>query len=636
MAIAEVRKVQIIAHSSVKMDLLSSLQEEGLIQLERTDLEEVDLRSSTTEISQIDHQLYRLSHALGYLSHWDDKGFVKKLFAQKPQIQRQKRREVLHSDYLPTLEKIEKIETEKNDLLSEIKFLEKEEEHLHPFEDLEVPITSLQPTDSTEILLGRLPLSELEAFDKMVGQEPLCYKVIDRGKRDVYLMLIYLRSEKDLLEQAYKEFDFIPFFFTDSVMEFVEVQARVADVILKIRQGIEKRRRGLEVLEEKAKRLSVRREELMSIHDVLLNEREKISSSNLLGETDRVFYLEGWARSSDIQKIKSKLKPLEDLIEIQSRPPLLEDEPPVILKNPRLAQPFEIITKLYGLPLRGSLDPTLWLAPFFFLFVGLCVSEAGYGLLVALLSFVFIKFAKPKGGFLLFLKLLSLLGVSTVVLGTLVGGWFGFPLRKLMILDPLQDPLSFLVLSLILGFIQVWFGTLLNMIDGIRNRNTLQSIAVQGGWLLLLPSLVLYLLTKNSLWGILTLVGASGVVFFSSPSRNPLTRFFGGLYSLYNISRYLADVLSYSRLLALGLATSVIAMVVNTLCQTAIEIPWLGWVLAAVIFIGGHLFNLGISFLGGFVHSMRLQFVEFFSKFFKSGGRPFKPFSLESKYIEFI
>lgn len=636
MAIDEVRKVQIIAHSSVKMDLLSSLQEEGLIQLERTALEELDLRSSTTEISQIDHQLYRLSHALGYLSHWDDKGFLKKLFAQKPQIHRQKRCEVLHSDYLHTLEKIEKIETEKNDLLSEIKFLEKEEEYLHPYEDLEVPIPSLQPTDSTEILLGRLPLSELEAFDKMVGQEPLCYKVIDRGKRDVYLMLIYLRSEKDLLEQTYKEFDFIPFFFTDSVMEFVEAQERVADVILKIRQGIEKRRRGLEVFEEKAKRLTVHREELMSIHDVLLNEREKISSSNLLGETDRVFYLEGWARSSDIQKIKSKLRPLGDLIEIQSRPPLPEEEPPIILKNPRLAQPFEIVTKLYGLPLRGSLDPTLWLAPFFFLFVGLCVSEAGYGLLVALLSFVFIKFAKPKGGFLLFLKLLSLLGVSTVVLGTLVGGWFGFPLRKLMILDPLQDPLSFLVIALILGFMQVWFGTLLNMIDGIRNRNTLQSIAVQGGWLLLLPSLVLYLVTKNSLWGIITFVGASGVVFFSSPSRNPLIRFFGGLYSLYNISRYLADVLSYSRLLALGLATSVIAMVVNTLCQTALGIPWLGWVLAALIFIGGHLFNLAISFLGGFVHSMRLQFVEFFSKFFKSGGRPFKPFALESKYIEFI
>jgi V/A-type H+-transporting ATPase subunit I len=193
-----------------------------------------------------------------------------------------------------------------------------------------------------------------------------------------------------------------------------------------------------------------------------------------------------------------------------------------------------------------------------------------------------------------------------------------------------------LILALVLGFVQVWFGTFLNMINGIKNKLYLESIFAQGGWLLLLPSLVVYLKTKQSIWGILSLVGAAGIIFFASPSRNPFARFFGGLYSLYGISRYLADVLSYSRLLALGLATSVIAMVVNTLCQTALGIPWVGWLLAALIFIGGHLFNLGISFLGGFVHSMRLQFVEFFSKFFKSGGKPFSPFELESKFVEFI
>jgi len=268
--------------------------------------------------------------------------------------------------------------------------------------------------------------------------------------------------------------------------------------------------------------------------------------------------------------------------------------------------------------------------------VGLTVSEAGYGLLVALLSFLYLKFAKPKGGLRQFLTLMAILGVSTVILGTMVGGWFGFPIPKLMVLDPLKDPVSFLILSLALGFIQVWFGTLLNMISGIKKKDYLQAFFVQGGWLILLPSLVLYALAKQPVWGILALVGAAGIVFFAAPSRNPLARFFGGLYSLYDISRYLADVLSYSRLLALGLATSVIAMVVNTLCQTALGIPWVGWLFAALIFLGGHLFNLGISFLGGFVHSMRLQFVEFFSKFFKSGGKPFKPFELESKYVEFI
>jgi V/A-type H+-transporting ATPase subunit I len=255
---------------------------------------------------------------------------------------------------------------------------------------------------------------------------------------------------------------------------------------------------------------------------------------------------------------------------------------------------------------------------------------------MTLFSFLVLKFVKPKGSFRLFVILMALLGVSNIFIGTLVGGWFGFPIRRLMILDPLQDPVSFLLLSLALGFIQVWFGTLLNAVNKIKEKEYLQAVFVQGGWLLLLPSLVAYGVTKNSVAGILSLVGAGGIVLFSAPSRNPVARFFGGLYSLYDISRYLADVLSYSRLLALGLATSVIAMVVNTLSKTAMDIPVVGWLAAALIFIGGHLYNLGISFLGGFVHSMRLQFVEFFSKFFVSGGRPFKPLELESKYVEFI
>jgi V/A-type H+-transporting ATPase subunit I len=636
MAIAEVQKVQILAHAGAKMEILSTLQEEGLVQLERANVEELDLESSSQEVSHLEHRLYRLSSALAYLSRWEEKGFVKKLFAQKPQIDRQKREEILDFDSLPVLDKIEKLEAEKNELLSEVKFLEKEEEFLNPLEGLELPLRSLKPTDSTEILLGSLPLSQEGAFKELAEKEAIWFEVINRGKRIIYLFLIYPKGEKDYFDQILKDLNFAHLYFTEDMLNKADENDTVKNVTEKIQSEIQEKEGKLEKMEKEGQNLFIHREKLMLLHDVLLSEREKIFSSGLLGETERVFYMEGWILSSDAEKLKSKLKPYSDTIEIYSRDPLPEEEPPVILENPKSGKPFELVTKLYGLPQRGSFDPTLPMAPFFFLFVGLCVSEAGYGLLVALLSLLLIKFAKPKGGKLQFLKLFTLLGISTAVLGALIGGWFGFPIRSLMVLDPLQDPLSFLILALVLGFAQVWFGTLLNMINGIKNKLYLESIFAQGGWLLLLPTLVIYLQTKQSIWGILSLAGAAGIVFFGSPSRNPFARFFGGLYSLYGISRYLADVLSYSRLLALGLATSVIAMVVNTLCQTALGIPWVGWLLAALIFIGGHLFNLGISFLGGFVHSMRLQFVEFFSKFFKSGGKPFSPFELESKFVEFI
>jgi len=636
MALAEVQKVQILAYSEMKMELLSSLQEEGFIQIESANFEELGLKNSLPEVSHVDHLLHRLSHAIDYLSRWEEKGFVKKLFGQKLQLPRQKREKELDFDYKPLLDMIEKLEAEKNDVLSHIKFLEKEKEFLRPLEGLDLPVKSVKPTEATEILLGSLPLSRLEEFQKLIDEEALWHQVIWRKKRKVYILLIFLKSDKTSFEQVLKELNFNPLYLTEPILNRANEQDRVEHIIEKTGKEIEKMREKIEVLEGEEKRSSAHREKLMLIYDVLLNEREKLLSSRLLGETERVFYLEGWICSSDIKKLKSKLLPYSEFIEIYFRLPHPDEDPPVILENPKAGKPFEIITKLYGLPHRRSFDPTIALAPFFFLFVGLTVSEAGYGLLVTLFSLLYIKLAKPKGGLLQFLKLLSILGISTIILGTLVGGWFGFPIRRLMVLDPLQDPLSFLILSLALGFVQVWFGTLLRMISQIKNRDYLQAIFVQGGWLILLPSLVLYGIIKQSLWGIISLVGAAGIVFFASPSRNPLARFFGGLYRLYDISRYLADILSYTRLLALGLATSVIAMVVNTLCKSALGIPWLGWLFAAMIFVGGHLFNLGISFLGGFVHSMRLQFVEFFSKFFESGGKPFTPFELESKYVEFI
>jgi V/A-type H+-transporting ATPase subunit I len=538
-------------------------------------------------------------------------------------------------DYMSLLERIEHNESDKNNLSSHLKFLDREEEWLEPLWDLEIPIKSIQKTDATHITLGFVSLSQLADIENLADKGALWYSIIQKGKRYVYLLLIYLKKDIVFFEESLRALDFHPVYFTDSVLERADEDDRVEDVLVKIAREKERTQKEIENLENEAKHLCDHSEELMKVHDVLMNERRKDLSSRMLGETECVSYLEGWVLTKDKERLLAKLEPYVDNVECYFRDAFPEEEPPVELHNPKAEQPFELITKLYALPKSGTLDPTPYLSPFFFIFVGLTVSEAGYGFLVTLFCLLLLKFAKPRGGFRQFIILMAILGVSNIFIGTLVGGWFGFPIRRLMVLDPMQDPVPFLLLALALGFVQVWFGTMLNMVSKIRSKEYLQAFFVQGGWLLLLPSLVAYGVTKNSVAGILTLVGAGGIVLFGAPSRNPIARFFGGLYSLYDISRYLADILSYSRLLALGLATSVIAMVVNTLCKTALDIPKVGWFVAALIFVVGHLYNLGISFLGGFVHSMRLQFVEFFSKFFISGGKPFKPLELESKYVEF-
>jgi V/A-type H+-transporting ATPase subunit I len=635
MAIAEINKVQIIGNANIKMDVLSSLQEEGIIQIEKTDYDALGLDTPFLEDTKLDHRLFQLSHTIDFLSQGEKKGLAEKILMKKPKLSKPERKKIIKSNYIPIIEKAESLEREKNDIISSNKYLSKEKALLKPFKNLDIPIKSLQLNGYTEFHLGTISLSEVENLRKIQEEKELWFSIIQQGKREVFLLIIYLKEKKEAFEESFKKISFIPYYFTESTIKRAGKSDTVNDIMRKIDEEIKQGENKVIQLDKEARALGLmHKEKLMLVYDGLLNERNKHRFSQLAGETKSIFYLEGWIQIKDIKRLKAKLKPYSESIEYFFRSPLPDETPPVVLENPSAIKPFEIVTKLYGLPAKGSLEPTIYFAPFFFVFLGLTVSDAGYGLLVTILSLLYLKIAKPRGGLRNFLILFAIVGVSNVIIGTMVGGWFGFPMRKLMVIDPLADPVPFLILSLVLGFIQVWFGTFLKMISYIKNKKYLDAFFVQGGWLILLPSLVLYLLLKKPVWGFMALAGASGIVFFASPSRNPISRFFGGLYNLYDISRYLADVLSYSRLLALGLATTVIAMVVNTLCQTALGIPWVGWLFAALIFIGGHIFNLAISFLGGFVHSMRLQFVEFFGKFFVLGGKPFEPFELENKYTE--
>ncbi len=635
MSIAKVQKIQLLAHTDACMELLASLQEEGLIHIQKTDVTGVGLDAPEMDVSEQDHWLYKLSQAIDYLSQWQEKTLSQKLSGQKPEVNTREREKILDKDFRSVLAEVDRLESQQNENLSRIRFLEKEKELLLPLESLEFPVLKVLPTDTTRIRIGAVPTARLEELRALSEKEPLCTDVIRQDKRQAHVWLILWDKERERMDAALRELDFNPQHFSDAVLSLAQKEDRAADIITRISQQADETQLRIVDLQEQGRALAAKElDNLMRVYDVLFNEREKVSSHGLLGRTGSVFFLEGWIRADDISRLDSRIEPFADSVEYYVREPELDEEFPIALQNRRVWRPFELITKLYGLPQGGTLDPTVSLAPFFFLFVGLTVSEAGYGLLVSILCLLFLKLAKPKGGLKQFLVLMTILGAANVIIGTLVGGWFGFPIRKLMLLDPLEDPVRFLLLALALGFIQVWFGTFLNLLYQIKNKEFSQSM-VQVGWLLLLPGLVGYGVTKLTAAAWVAAAGAACIVLFSSPSRNPLARFFGGLYGLYGISGYLSDILSYSRLLALGLATSVIAMVVNTLCQTALGIPWVGWLIAALIFVGGHLFNLGISFLGGFVHSMRLQFVEFFSKFFQSGGKPFKPFALENKYIDF-
>jgi len=638
-AIAEMLKVELIAPARLKSPLLKKFQQAALIQIEESARELPTEEMSINEIDKLHTLEERLHQAIAYLKSRGGQSGFKKLLTPRPTLNKNEIETLRHdSTWLKILQTFEALKRKRDEISARIRQLEREKAQLQPLASLALPLDRVEKFKETDFIcfsLGTLPLASLEALEEHLRNEPLWAGEVALMAKRIVMGVIYLKEKEYDVREVLERLGWEPYSLSEFVVSFLKEGETAAQVMKRLDQERENLARAGAEIDQEIKNLTGHLEQLMKAADIITNELRRQEAFQRLGRTQKTIYLKGWVLAENKEKLISLLQPYQQKIYLNLSQPSPEETPPIALDNPPLFRPFELITRLYGLPQPRSLDPTVYLSPFFFVFVGLAVSEAGYGLIVSLASLAALYFLKSKGGLRTFLKLLVYLGVSNVLLGSLVGGWFGYPWRKVLLLDPLRDPLSFLLLALVLGFLQVWFGTLLNLLQEIKKKNYSRAIFVDGGWLLLLPSLIGAGLTGHRLGWLLAGLGALGIIFFSSPARNPVARFFGGLYNLYDISRYLADVLSYSRLLALGLATSVIAMVVNTLARTAWGIPWLGWLIAGFIFIGGHLFNLGISFLGGFVHSMRLQFVEFFSKFFRAGGRPFQPLALEGKYIEF-
>jgi V/A-type H+-transporting ATPase subunit I len=325
------------------------------------------------------------------------------------------------------------------------------------------------------------------------------------------------------------------------------------------------------------------------------------------------------------------------------------EEPPVDIKNHRLVQPFEAVTRLYGMPGYKDLDPTLFLAGFFFLFFGLSLTDVGYGLSLVVVSLFLLFIAKVSKTMRSVAWLLFYIGMATVLVGALFGGYLGVdpsllpaPLQAIQLFDPIGNPLPVFYLALALGVVQVMVGMMLKIYSEARNDRLFDGVLGQGPWLFLFTIGIIYVGVATGFTDILSvpqiknlaLVGV--VLVLITGAREPgniLQKIISSFANLYAGVGYFSDILSYSRLLALGLATSALAFAVNLIAGMVIGVPYVGIILAAAILIAGHLFTLIINTLGAFVHSARLQFVEFFGKFIAGTGKDFTPLYRKETYV---
>ena len=453
----------------------------------------------------------------------------------------------------------------------------------------------------------------------------------DRSLR--YLLVMCHGSVKERALSALRDLGFSTVSFrgmTGTAKENDKALAENLAALEKERQEIEQRIAGLggkrEVLLEASDRaaIALRREE---------------AKSRLVG-TDQVFLLEGWLPADRCAEIEKTLKPFTCAIE--TREPTEDEYPqvPVQLKNNKLTRPLNMVTEMYSLPAYGTLDPNPLMAPFFVLFYGIMMADMGYGLLMMIASVIISKKYRPKGTSGELFSLLGLCGVSTFIMGALTGGFFGDFLTQLVaivspgtvfalpkLFDPLDDLTMILIGSMALGMVQIVTGMAISLIEKCKRKKFLDAFFEEITWWIVFVGIALLALGKGAA---VLYVGCALVLLgpiVQGKGWGKLTGVFGSLYN--HVTGYFGDILSYTRLMALMLAGSVIAQVFNMLAAMP------GNVIAFIIIsMLGNAMNFGLNLLGCYVHDLRLQCLEFFNKFYVDGGKPFRPMTLDTEYVD--
>ena len=453
----------------------------------------------------------------------------------------------------------------------------------------------------------------------------------DRSLR--YLLVMCHGSVKERALSALRDLGFSTVSFrgmTGTAKENDKALAENLAALEKERQEIEQRIAGL----------GGKRETLLEASDrAAIALRREEAKSRLVG-TDKVFLLEGWLPADRCAEIEKTLKPFTCAIE--TREPTEDEYPqvPVQLKNNKLTRPLNMVTEMYSLPAYGTLDPNPLMAPFFILFYGIMMADMGYGLLMMIASVIISKKYRPKGTSGELFSLLGLCGISTFIMGALTGGFFGDFLTQLVaivspgtvfalpkLFDPLDDLTMILIGSMALGMVQIVTGMAISLIEKCKRKKFLDAYFEEITWWNVFIGIALIALGK----GVAVLYVGCALVMLGPIVQGKgwgrLTGVFGSLYN--HVTGYFGDILSYTRLMALMLAGSVIAQVFNMLAAMP------GNVIAFIIIsMLGNAMNFGLNLLGCYVHDLRLQCLEFFNKFYVDGGKPFRPMTLDTEYVD--
>ena len=646
MAIVKMKKFTLLTFESKKPKILKEIQ--GLSNVEFINLQDDDFLqkyeflkdlskdNEEEERSKYEDNLSKAKFGVEFLKKYaPKKSGLKTLREEKLTLTLDELDEKFNSfNWMESYEKAREKEKELAALDSQITKLQSEIDILIPWGDLDIAFSELKALKSTSYYLGTIANNYEETLYEELSN---CYiEVISRSSKEINILILVNKEYEGNILETLRSIGFNSF-----KTEYSDVPLKL---ILDFKHQVEEIESKKFFVKEEIADFEEDLKRLELAYDYFATKVERNKVSNNFLRTKNICAIQGWIAEEDSEELRSICKNTlnEDYyIEFEDVKEEEIDEVPIKLKNGELVSAFESVTGMYSYPKYNEIDPTPLLTPFYLIFFGMMVADIGYGLLVLIGAFVALKYLKLSDSMKDFAKFFFYLSFPTIFFGFVYGSFFGDAIKMpFQLIDTNKDVMTIVVLSLALGVIQIFFGLFIKVYSLVRIGKGKDALLDAGSWIITLISIGGFAAVKflglpsflGTIFIVTMIIGMILIVIAGGRAEKSFGAKAGqGLYNLYGITSYVGDLVSYTRLMALGLAGGSIAGALNLLIHTLPGVAAV--VVGPVLFVLFHIFNLGLSLLGAYVHTARLQYVEYFSKFYDGGGRPFKAFKSSEKYV---
>ena len=507
---------------------------------------------------------------------------------------------------------------------------------LAPYANMHAPFSKFKDTATASVLLGEVAKTKVALFEKIESEYGGVYEVFQGSGNSDGVAIVIDKSKREDIQQLLADTEFTACSISsDSTPEEMRAQAEK-----NLAETEKERNLAIEAIMTFENIF----DDVKRLHDYFTLEVAKAESENRTQTTSSTYYLEAWLPEGEKDRVDKDLENSPLSLAYTIREPLESETPPTYVESNGVVAPYESVTNMFSVPFYKEIDPNPSVAFFFFLIFGMMLGDAGYGLLLTLGTGIILALRKPPKGEMNLVKIMFMGGISTFIWGFLFGSYFGLSATDLGIwcwFNPIEDPMPLLILSLAVGVVQMFFGMAINMVALIKKHQPVWGISSAFSWYFLALGIGgIFGASYIGAWAktagiVFAVLGVVLLMLSGTFGKRGAKKVTGALSSLYGIINFFSDMMSYTRIFGLGLASGVIGMVFNEIASVIsgmMPFKFMGVIVTIIICIIGHTFNISINALGAYVHNSRLQFVEFFGKFYTGGGELFAPLGSQMKY----